>query len=65
MMHAGYPGVMAPAYGHPQPPGYGDQCGLVQNMAIWGRDNNTIYYFPDLHLIHLIVYNLDVVDLVL
>ena len=34
MMHAGYPGVMAPAYGHPQPPGYGDKCGLVQNMAI-------------------------------
>ena len=33
-MHAGYPGVMAPAYGHPQPPGYADKCGLVQNMAI-------------------------------
>ncbi len=33
-MHAGYPGVMAPAYGHPQPPRYGDKSGLVQNMAI-------------------------------
>ena len=36
MMHSGYPGAMAPAYGHMHPPayGHGDKSGLVQNMAI-------------------------------
>jgi hypothetical protein len=36
MMHSGYPGAVAPAYGHMHPPayGHGDKSGLVQNMAI-------------------------------